>query len=237
MAQTMNKLNRKNNFTMIELLIAISLFASIMVALYSALSVGIYSWKRGDQGSNLHQKARIILDNMTTDIRNCSYFSYIQLVGEANQLYFPIVLPVTKENKEIKGGFDDNVFKVTYMLDRISYRDRNSSLMRKQETFLQSLDPGRVKPREMASDIVELSFQYPYKSEEEEDDPDAEYTIYWKDEWKMKNKIPMAVKIKIVIADDKNPESKDDYLTFERTVFIPQGTLEVEKKEDELFDD
>lgn len=232
----MNKYIRKNNFTMIELLIAISLFASIMVALYSALSVGIYSWKRGDQGSTLHQKARIILDNITTDIRNCTYFSYIQFVGQANQIYFPMVLPVTKEKKSDKTVFDENVFKVTYLLERLSYRDRNSSLMRKHETFLESLDPTRVKPKEVAPDIVELSFQYPFKTEEEKEDPNAEYSIYWKDEWKIKNKIPMAVKIKLVIADEKNPESRDEYLTFERTVFIPQGTLEVEQKENDFFE-
>ena len=129
-------IKQKNNFTLLELLIALSLFATIMVSLYSALSVGIVAWKRGDRGSTVHQKARIILDTMSSDIRNCVYFSYIQFVGKANEVYFPVSMVVSEGNKEAKGVFDTNIFKITYLLDRKSYRSKYKALMRNQERFL-----------------------------------------------------------------------------------------------------
>jgi len=91
---------KKTHFTLLELLIAISLFATISVAIHSALSVGVQSWKRTDQGSNMHQKARIILDTMISEIRSCVYFSYIQFVGKANEIYFPVAMIVTDASIE-----------------------------------------------------------------------------------------------------------------------------------------
>ncbi len=222
-------MDKKQNFTLIELLIAISLFATITVALYSALSVGIVAWKRGDKGSTKQQTARVVLDNISSDIRNCVYFSYIQFVGKANEIYFPITSVVTKADKKAKGVFDTNIFKITYSLEKRSYRDRYKTLTRKKETFLQSLEPSRVKPKEFAPGVVELSFQYPFAVPEEElllDDTLPPFR--WENEWKLKDKIPMGVKIKLVLGGD----TKKENLTFEKIVFIPHGTLELPKKEE-----
>lgn len=236
-------LNKKRNFTLIELLIAISLFAVVVTALYSALSVGVISWKRGDEGTNLHQKARIILETMVSDIRNCVYFSYIQFVGQAQEIYFPMTIVVTEATKKAKGVFDTNIFKVTYLLQRGSYRDKYKTLMRKQETFLESLD-SNVRPKEFASGIADLSFEYIYKTDEESTasadiSADTSTTagagpssVYWKNEWKVKNKIPKFVKIKLSLIDESDPESEQT-VEFNRTVWIPQGTLETEPTEDE----
>lgn len=226
-------MNKKQNFTLIELLIAISLFATIMVALYSALSVGIIAWKRGDKGSTRDQTARVVLNSIASDIKNCVYFSYIQFVGKTNEIYFPITSIVTDADKKSKGTFDTNIFKITYSLDRRSYRDSHKTLMRKKETFLQSLEPSRVKPKEFAPGVVKLSFHYSFAVPEEDqilDDTLPPFT--WEDEWDVKNKIPMGVKIKLVLGDKDDPKNKN--LTFEKIVFLPQGTLELPKKEEAM---
>ena len=223
-------MKRKNNFTLLELLIALSLFATIVVSLYSALSVGIVAWKRGDRGSTLHQKARIILDTMSTDIRNCVYFSYIQFVGTAHDVYFPLSIVVSEGNKKAKGVFDTNLFKVTYLLDRKSYRSKYKSLMRKEEQFLEVTTKKSVKAKELASDISSLSFEYAYKLDEEFEEI-SETPIEWRDEYKVKNKIPMGVTVTLVLVEGAGTKFEEAH-TFKRTVFIPQGTLEIFEDEE-----
>lgn len=224
--------HEKTHFTLLELLIALSLFATIAVAIHSALSVGMQTWKRGDQGSNMHQKARIVMDSLVSDIRRCVYFSYIQFVGTAHDIYFPVAIPVTDADKKVRGVFDTNLFKITYLLDRRSYRDKYKTLMRKQETFLQSLEPTKVKPKEFAGGIASIEFEYAFKMNEEDVDYQDDIII-WEDEWKVKDKIPQFVRVRIEMIDDIDAESKKP-LTYTRTVYIPQGTLEPLPLEDEL---
>ncbi|MCD6459241.1 prepilin-type N-terminal cleavage/methylation domain-containing protein [bacterium] len=224
-------MRQKKNFTLLELLIALSLFATIMVSLYSALSVGIVAWKRGDRGSTVHQKARIILDTISSDIRNCIYFSYIQFVGKANEVYFPVSMVVREGNKEAKGVFDTNIFKITYLLERKSYRSKYKSLMRKQERFLDVTSKKQVKPKELAGDVQSLSFEYSYKVDENLEEI-SETPVEWHNEYKIKNKIPMGVIIKLVVVEGAGTEFEEKH-SFERTVFIPQGTLEIFEDEQE----
>lgn len=173
------------------------------------------------------------MDTITDEIRRCVYFSYIQFVGKANELYFPVAIEVTDANPKAKATFDTNIFKITYQLDKKSYRDKFKTLMRKQETFLQSLNPSRVKPAEFAPGISLLEFLYPYRKPEEElIGIEGQAELVWLDEWKVKDRIPMAVKIKIAVAVDPN-DADSEQITFERTVFIPQGTLETEPVEDD----
>ncbi|RJP58102.1 MAG: hypothetical protein C4541_08725 [Candidatus Auribacter fodinae] len=223
---------KKSHFTLLELLIAISLFATISVAIHAALSVGVQSWKRTDQGSNMHQKARIILDTMISEIRNCVYFSYIQFVGQANEIYFPVAMIVTNASKEAKATFDTNLFKIEYKLDRQSYRDKHKTLTRKQETFLQSSEGDKVKPREFSPGIVSLDFEYAYIETDEEQDETEEQVLIWEDEWKVKDRIPQFLKISIEMIDETDPEGKKT-ITYKRTVFIPHGTLEPLPEEEE----
>ncbi|MDX9701445.1 MAG: hypothetical protein RBU23_00220 [Candidatus Auribacterota bacterium] len=230
----MNTVQARRNFTLLELLIALSLFATIMVSLYSALSVGIVAWKRGDQGSNLHQRARIILDTMVTDIRKCVYFDYIQFLGQANEVYFPVAIPVTKVTSKDKTVFDTSIFKITYFMDKTSYRHKYKSLMRLQETFLKSLDESRREAKVLSDDIDELSFQYIYIKSKEEIEMLSEFDspLYWETDWKVKNKIPRSVKIKLVLVDQPGT-SDENKITFERTVFIPIGTFEEYPEEED----
>lgn len=224
----------RSNFTLLELLIALSLFATIMVALYSALSVGIAAWKRGDQGSNIHQKARIILDTVVNDVRKCVYFSYIQFLGQAHEVYFPVTLPVSEKKRRDKTTFDTNIYKVTYFLDKRSYRDKYKSLMRLQHTFLESLEESRRDARQLAGDVADLSFEYIYTKTEEETEMliEGESPLYWEEDWDVTNKIPRAMKIKLVLVNQPKTDAEEKY-TFERTVFIPIGTLEEYPQEDE----
>ncbi len=224
----------RRNFTLLELLIALSLFASIMVALYSALSVGIIAWKRGDQGSNLHQRARIILDTMVSDVRKCVYFDYIQFLGQANEVYFPVALPVTDASSKDPTVFDTSIFKITYFLKKTSSRSKYKSLMRLQETFLKSLDESRREAKILSEDIADVSFQYIYVVDEEEKETltETESATYWETDWDVENKIPKSIKIKLVLVDQPGTK-EEEKITFERTVFIPIGTLEEYPEEED----
>jgi hypothetical protein len=57
--------------------------------------------------------------------------------------------------------------------------------------------------------------------------------VEWKNEWKIKNKIPMFIKIKVVLLDKSDSEAGKK-IEFERTVYIPHGTLEEEQLEEGL---
>ena len=64
------KTKNVRGFTLMELLVALSIFSVVVLAIYSTFSVGMTARERGEKASDLYQEARMILDRMATEIRN-----------------------------------------------------------------------------------------------------------------------------------------------------------------------
>ena len=128
----------KKGFTLLELLIAILIFAVIVSAVYSTLYSGIKVWNEGDAQTRFPESSQMALNRMTKDIRNATKFSEIKFEGEKHSISMPV----------IKGS----ICKVSYYLD-------NDNIIRDIQTYPESLR-GQTKKRELVSGIQELVFSY-----------------------------------------------------------------------------
>jgi len=92
-------LERSRGFTLLELLLAISIFAVVVAVLFSSFSVGIGAWEKGEAGIEFQQRLRAVSELMFREISSTyPYFltpsqldkhtSYAAFFGEPDSLRF-----------------------------------------------------------------------------------------------------------------------------------------------------
>lgn len=202
----------KEGFTLIELFIAISIFAVVAIALYSTFFAGISVWRRSGESRDVYQDIRFVLDDMTRDLRNIVYYtkdpeSAFAFSGTADELDF-----ITLEGPFVeKDTSRKELIKIVYRFD-----DAIDGLVRIRADKSLGFDIEKGEKEILLKDIEDLKFEYCYDSGDE-DDP-----YLWEDKWEDKDlRIPRGVKVifQIKVAKVKEP------LEFAKTVFIPIGVL------------
>ena len=128
----------KRGFTLLELLIAIMIFAVIVSAVYSTMYSGIKVWNKGDATIRFPESSQMALNRITKDIRNAAMFSGIKFEGEKNSISMPVIIT--------------QICKISYYLD-------SGNIMKDIQTYPESLI-GQTNERELISGIQELVFSY-----------------------------------------------------------------------------
>lgn len=204
-------------FALIELLVAVSIFAVVAAVVYTTLYTGIRAYNKTQQQLELNQEINQVLDRMSLELRNCYDAEHIEgneesgFTADAQSISFFTIV-----NKYSEGSFKK-------MIVRISYNFGDEKLFKKTQLDKGAfLDPENFSEEELISNIKELSFQYLYSKEES---PDAEKTYEWKSAWQYKEFIPQGVRIQITKYDPKTGLS----INLKRDIFIAQGKLREEK--------
>lgn len=195
-------------FALIELLVAISIFAVVVTVVYTTLYTGLKAYHRTQGELRLHQEINQILDKLSVELRNCYDAEYNEeedkggFVADSQNISF-----FTIQNTYSQGSFKK-------LLARLTYNFIEGTLFKKvqldEDAFLEE---GDFQEEELISDIQELSFEYLYSGEEGE--------FEWKSEWSDKSLIPKGVKIEITRYE---PE-KDISLNLNRYIFLMQGQI------------
>jgi len=199
-----------SSFTLVELLISISIFALIILSLYSAFQTGFLSYNRIDSAFNIYQTARLILNRIDLDLKNAFIYSRddSRFRGNAGALEFFSIADSFQKGETF-----------SYFC-RIRYESNNQILNR---VFYQNLEAVKedsvLEGEELSPDVKEISFQYAYKS------PDPSKPFDWQDSWpkegdtNQKKDLPLAVKIKLSLIE-KNKQ-QEHIVEFSRTVALP----------------
>lgn len=186
---------RKNNFltgfTLIELLIAASIFSIVALALYSVFHTGILSYHKIDSAFDVYQSARLIFNRIELDLKNSFVYKEgdSQFNGQNQTLEFFSVLDAYKD-----GGFTTDIFRIKYDLaDKILMRYSYSGL----EAVKINAQP---QTDELAYSVETISFEYAHPTGK----PGQPYE--WQEVWPKdetrKNILPLAVKIKLSLAEN-----------------------------------
>lgn len=223
-------------FTLLELIIAITIFSISAVAVYSSFNVGINAWRKAEESYEVRQQARHTLNVMARELRQAINFILREsktsqnfkdsFEGSADKISFWKALGSSGPGKEKSEG----IFKITYYLKKDEdekvqgnlTKEETRSLYRKVQAYKESLKEEEQQGSEsiLSTHILDLEFKYAYKEDAEK--------IWWDKEWK-KNPweetafglIPFAVKISLSYPS-KNEGEK---ITFSETVIIPTGRL------------
>lgn len=191
---------RKNRgFTLLELLLATTLFCIIAVAIYSSLAVGIKAHKRGESLSGNYNDIRFALYRINQDLRSAIAVNNIYFVSESQKIYF-------YSAQSAPGGAKD-LYKITYSWDK---EKDYFVLLRLKETYIDSLQNERQKGDVMLDYISRLSFDYGYLKKV----MSGEQEFKWKSDWKQES-MPKLVRLQLNVKGE----------AFEDVVYCPAGKM------------
>ncbi len=220
-ARRERKLSIKRSFTLIELLISITIFALAGTAVYSVFASGMIAWRRGNKDKTYVRKVRIAAESMERDLKNTFDFSEIAFEGREDSVRFTALISNEFDSEGDESEIYYEVGRMAYFYDKekgaLCKEEKNfPDISRKKEDS--SIDWGGEedgKVKILFDNLRELEFSYCYL-----DNVTGSYK--WKDDWKKEEQdsIPIAVKILMVFKKEMNQGD------FEKLVFIPIGTGE-----------
>jgi len=200
-------------FTVIELLIALSIFAVIAVTLYSTFFAGISTWKRSGDNTGIYQDIRVAFDDIARDLKNMIYFTkddesaYI-FSGTSEQVIFMTLEESISEKTEPQR----ELVRIAYSFD-----NAKGDIVRETAGILLGFDTKKAEKEILLKNVEDFKIEYCYFSGDE-DDP-----YLWQEEWKDEEvKTPRGIRI---TASLKGSKSSREASKITRIVFIPTGVL------------
>lgn len=202
----MKKVNLKDNcFTLMELLLAITLFSIIAVAIYSSLAVGIKVHRRGSRIGGGYGDLRLFFNRISQDLRTAVHINNIYLVEESQKIYFFSI-------QSTSGGIKE-LYKITYTWEM---EKDYFALLRLKETYIDSLQDTHPKGDEILDRISQLSFDYGYLKK----GMSGEEEFQWKEDWKQEA-MPKMVRLGLEYGGEK----------FSKIIYCPSGKMGEVKEE------
>ena len=198
--------SRLQGFTLIEILITISLAAIVGAGIYSLLDSGI---RVADRVANpiREEDLNIFFEKFSRDIQNTFKYSEIPFSGDEEQLSFATTIQAGEEL-----GMERGIGRVRYFYD-----SGDDSIERAEENLSDLFEEDENRSRSVLGGVTSASFMY------------YQYTpidnVYqWITEWEAgdENQIPIAVQIRLKYNDEEN----EKYTT--RTFSIPVGGQQLE---------
>ena len=194
---------KQTGLSFIELIISITIFAIVIVAVYGVFNMGIKTWKRTQRERPL-QEVRLTFLKMQKELKQALFFSEIDFKGDSSKMIFPIV---------VSKGETKQVYIVTYMVDK--GESGNLRITRKERLYSENKDIGE-KTREMVSSMKSIRFEYGSRP------TGLSGNFRWQDMWdgERHNSLPSAVRVSL------KPDGVDEI--YAKVIFLKQQDLNIQ---------
>lgn len=196
----------KRSFTLIELIIAITIFSIIAVSIYSVFRIGVKLWYATNPMIQANQSLRLFFNTISLDLKNsiCYTKNGKNFEGDSGKVSFITLVDV----------YDNGALPHTELARVVYYFDRYRKAVRRAvATKLEGFSEDYARSADILTNIDEkdFGFQYCYKSGSSKTD----YNYEWKNEWEAEDrdngKIPRAISVRA--------------REYNKIIFIPTGTL------------
>ena len=237
-----NGVNRRSSltgFTLIEILLGLTIFSIIAVSLYSTFSSGIQLSRRSDDSGRIYREATLIFDRLATDLQSAQYYSFdnsypqlLAFAGAGDQLTFfvPSEKGLRSVSYFLRDPQNDFVYKTIIakrsarpqtIISNFEEKESRDLLVREERPFVDFLQqsPEPSPDREILSSRIQegsLKFSYAYLKKQGE----ALETV-WQDSWSL-HYPPSGVRVTLTFV---NSEKSKGPVTLTRDLFIPAGFL------------
>ena len=197
--------DRVLGFTFIELLLALSLYAVVLMIVAASLRGGLTVWERDESNSKRNFDLNLFWDKMAEEFENMVSLAPVPFVGKKTEIQMTTVtnaLSLKKKGKQFV---------------KVQYRLEGENLIRQEFNLLEVLQK-KLSPKPAVSQVWlegvrRFSFQYAYKG--------AKGGVVWKDDWKQEEErlgFPFGIKVALDMKQDK-----DLLLHAEKIFFVPDG--------------
>ena len=203
----------RDAFTLLELLLAITIFSIIATALYSSFYSGLKILKRSEEAMKLHQDLRFVTEELSLELRNALI---TPLQTEENAL--------TQELEEEKVYYfrgDRKGFRFVSLKNEgvceLGYRfkgDQANTFLRTARFQSHGFTSQPERDEELLVGILEdVEVLYSYEGQDE-DAP-----IVWLDIWEIEEMLPLGIKVRLRL------KGLGDHSELTKTVYLPVGEL------------
>ncbi len=202
---------RTSGFTMLEMMIAISILSLIVAAIYSSWTAILRASKVGLESTARVQRARIVvrvledsLGSVMSFAQNQNYYSFVAVNGSDASLSFVARLAKSFPRSGKFGDLD--VRRLTFAVEG---GGGSRSLVLRQTPILLDIDEDEQQsPLVLAENVKEFSTEF----------WDARRSD-WVEEWTQTNQIPKLVRVTLELAD--NPHSTAAREPIVRVISLP----------------
>lgn len=207
-----SRAGRPAGFTLLEMLIAISIFSLVLVAIYSSWTAILRSTKSGLRAAATVQRSRIVvrvledsLGSAMSFAANIPYYGFVAENGSEPTLSF-----VARLSKSFprSGKFGDlDVRRVTFAVESGPMSSRQ--LVLRQCPLLMDWDVDEKNhPLVLAKNVREFHLQFWDQRHQE-----------WVEEWKQTNAMPRGIMVTLKLADTEQSQSAQEEVT--RIIHLP----------------
>ena len=200
-------LNALSGFTLIEVVVTLTILGFILVIIFGAFRLGISAWDRGESIKEEYQKIRIVSQLVTRQVKSIVPYKiqtkkaegdYLAFEGKAQSLRFVSALPVKTHQPE---GF-------VYTIYQFKESDQNGGRLILYEQRVLNRDLLEEEPKEeigipLIEGISRILFEY-----YQEEDLSKNQTEAWLEEWSAKEKkeLPKCLKMTVNFKDSKGKD-------------------------------
>jgi prepilin-type N-terminal cleavage/methylation domain-containing protein len=197
-------MNRKG-FTLIELIMALSLTAVLAAVLGGVLRGAVGTWRDMRDTSRARQRAHALYDRLGRDLRNSLSFPGETFKGSAGELMFNTLVEVVPTPDSLE---------TSPAIARVSYREEphhegNLFVLDQQ---LYSTVPIIETPAQRVTIAADVKFSFAYGG-------GTEGQVVWEDVWIDTGAFPRGIKAELIFPSKKGP------IRYESTFQIPLGVL------------
>jgi general secretion pathway protein J len=192
-------------FTLLELLIALTIVAVIVVIIFGALRISIRAWEKGERDVDIRQRQRIVLDLIKRQLASTCMSDVlirdqqlVSLKGDSKSIEFVSYIPITSGNRfglvyvqyTVKQEKEGNK-------EHLSFYEKNISLPDKK---IGAGNPDEVDFSELISGMKSIVFEYLKERPEEA-------AAIWQKSWDpaVDKGVPRAVRVTLEENDEKAP--------------------------------
>ena len=189
-----------NGFTLLEVMLAVTILAIVVTAVYGIWSVSLQAWRRGEDAAATFQRQRIVLESLNELTKSAVYFdsnpSVYRLYGRHDETEGDLISFVTASDAllppsemAIAGMRRVTVWLAKDQLDRPVLAIANAPA-------LEIDDAPPLTSHVLSTDVSGFSVRYWQASMSE-----------WRDDWQEEDTIPDAIEFTVTFggAGDRNP--------------------------------
>ena len=231
-------MSARKGFTLVELLVAMTVFSVVMTAVYTAFHTGARVWRYGEENMQMFQDARVALTLVSRELR-CAFPEAGHLFyGEDDRsgdkdndrIEFFAVRPPLQPGK----GQEARILRIAYHIDQA--RGGRGYVLKRQEQIVTGQIPTKQEVAKLGKKEKRIKMESPWRCVLATNVDSLDFRYMWKRDWvpycKRGFGLPAVIEVALTL---RGADKRSDTTQFVTAVRIPLGHGEGPPREEQIW--